>query len=271
MTATNSGDADVNVTSVKMVEADEASAGDFLLTADHCTGLTLTPGDSCRVQIRFAPGRENATSNANLEIGSNVADSPTSVPLSAISTGLPQGPEGPQGPIGPSGPEGPAGPAGPSGPAGPTGPIGPKGSQGATGREGARGPKGDTGARGPQGPAGPRGPQGIPGKDGTFYFFATDTTLSARRGQTVNVPLRLLNETTASAPRSTATALVPTALHLTGPNSINVSSLRSHERRTVQLPLSISSKTDPGRYTVKVRLQIGGRTGTRAVTVIVTR
>jgi hypothetical protein len=47
--------------------------------------------------------------------------------------------------------------------------------------------------------------------------------------------------------------------------------MRSRERRTVQLPLSIGSKADPGRYTVKVQLQIGGRTGTRAVTLTVTR
>ena len=47
--------------------------------------------------------------------------------------------------------------------------------------------------------------------------------------------------------------------------------MRAHERRTVQLPLSIGSKAEPGHYTVKVRLQIGGRTGTRAITVTVTR
>jgi uncharacterized protein YjiK len=289
VTLTSSGDAGVQITRVAIAESNEESAGDFLLSADHCTGVTLAPGDTCRVQVRFAPGRENATSSANLVISSNVPDSPTLVPLSATSTGLPQGPAGPtgpQGPAGPTGPQGPAGPAGPtgpqgpSGPAGPTGPkgstgpqgpAGPKGSQGATGKEGPRGQKGDTGPRGPKGDTGPRGPQGIPGKDGTFYFSASDTTLSARRGQTVNVPLRLVNETTGSAPRSTATASAPAALRLSGPTSIKISSMRAHERRTVQLPLSIGSKAEPGRYTVKVQLQIGGRTGTRAVTVFVTK
>jgi uncharacterized membrane protein len=87
----------------------------------------------------------------------------------------------------------------------------------------------------------------------------------------VNLPLRLDNETTASAPRSVAIASPPAALHLQGSNSIKISSLRPGERRTVQLPLSVGSKADPGRYTMKVQLQIGGRTGTRAVTVIVTR
>jgi uncharacterized protein YjiK len=62
---------------------------------------------------------------------------------------------------------------------------------------------------GQRGDTGPRGPSGIPGKDGTFYFSASDTTLSARRGQTVNLPLRLANATTASTPKSTATASAP--------------------------------------------------------------
>jgi uncharacterized protein YjiK len=283
VTVTNSGDAGVQIARVAIEEANEESAGDFLLTSDHCAGATLAPTETCRVQIRFAPGRENATSNANLVIGSNVPDSPTLVPLTAISAGLPegpQGPEGPAGPQGPTGPQGPAGPAGPQGPAGPTGPAGPKGpqgttgpkgSQGPTGKEGARGPKGDTGARGPKGDTGPRGPQGLPGKDGTFYFSADSATVSARRGQTANVSLRLANKTTASAPRSTATATAPAALHLGGTSSIKISPLTAGERRTVQLPLNVGSKADPGRYTVKVELQIGGKTATRTVTVLVTR
>ncbi len=46
--------------------------------------------------------------------------------------------------------------------------------------------------------------------------------------------------------------------------------MRAGEHRTVQLPLKIGSKAAPGRYTVKVQLQIGGHTGSRAVTVFVT-
>ena len=283
MTATNSGDADVQITRVAIEETNEESAGDFLLSSDHCTDETLAPNATCRVQVRFAPGRENATSSAALKISSNVPDSPTLVPLTATSVGLPQGPAGPEGPQGPQGPAGPTGPQGPAGPQGPTGPqgpagstgpqgpSGPKGSQGPTGKEGARGPKGDTGPRGPKGDTGPRGPQGIPGKDGTFYFSTTQTTFSARRGQTVNLPLRLANATTASAPRSIATASAPAALHLQGSSSIKISSLRAGERRTVQLPLNVGSKAELGRYTVKVQLQIGGRTATRTVTVLVTR
>jgi uncharacterized protein YjiK len=270
VTLTNSGDADVQIADVKIEEADEASAGDFLLTSDHCGGEALAPGATCQVQIRFAPGRENATSSANLTIASNVPGSPTLVPLTATSTGLPQGPagpagptgpQGPAGPTGPQGPAGPAGPAGPQGPSGPAGPAGPKGPQGATGKEGARGPKGDTG---------PRGPQGLPGKDGTFSFSTGDNTLSAHRGQTINLSLRLGNNTTAAAPRSTATASAPASLHL-GSSSVKIAPFKAGEKRTVQLPLKIGGNADPGRYTVKVALAIGGRTATRTVTVFVTR
>jgi uncharacterized protein YjiK len=139
VTLTNSGDADVNITGVAINEANEASAGDFLLSADHCSGITLAPSATCEVEIRFAPGRENASSSANLAIGSNVPSSPTLVPLSGTSSGLPQGPQGPQGesgPAGPTGPQGPTGATGAQGPAGPTGPAGPKGAQGPAGPRG---------------------------------------------------------------------------------------------------------------------------------------
>ncbi len=282
VTVTNIGDADVSITRVAIKETDEPSAGDFLLTSDHCTDETLVPAETCRVQIRFAPGRENASSSANLVISSNVPDSPTLVALSATSTGLPAGPAGPQGPQGPVGPQGPAGPTGPQGPAGPAGPggptgpagqqgpSGPTGPQGPAGPKGAQGPNGKDGDRGPKGDTGPRGPQGKDGKDGTFYFSANQS-LSARPGQTVKLSLRLANNTKASAPRSTATATGPAALRLGGPESIRIASLRAGESRTVQLPLEVGRKAELGRYKVKVELEIGDRTATRAVTVLVTR
>ncbi len=81
VTATNSGDADVTIGGVAVDAADAGSEGDFLVTSDHCTGATLAPAESCKVQIRFAPGRENATSSASLAIASNVPGGPTLVPL----------------------------------------------------------------------------------------------------------------------------------------------------------------------------------------------
>jgi uncharacterized protein YjiK len=232
VTATNSGDADVQITGVTIAEADEASAGDFLLTSDHCTGATLAPGGTCKVQIRFAPGRENATSSATLAIASNVPGSPTLVALTAASTGLPQGPSG---------------------------------------KNGAQGPKGDTGPQGPKGPAGKDGKNGKDGKDGTFTFSARAAAVSARRGQSAELSFRLDNDTTARVGRSTVTAFAPGGLDLRGPRSIDIASFRPGEARTVELPLKIGPKAEPGRYPVRVELEIGSRTATRTVTVLVTR
>ncbi|HEY2717263.1 MAG TPA: lamin tail domain-containing protein [Solirubrobacterales bacterium] len=157
---TNSGDATVNVGTVAIVEADKASAGDFLLAADHCAGQALAPNASCEVMVRFAPGRENASSSANLVVNSNVAGSPTLVPLAGTSSGLPQGPKGDPGPEGPQGQPGPQGEPGPEGQQGATG------QQGAAGQPGQPGPAGPAGPAGPKGPAGPAGPQGPAGPKG---------------------------------------------------------------------------------------------------------
>ena len=283
VTVTNTGDSDVQIARVAVEEADEASAGDFLLGADHCTGATIVPGGTCRVQIRFAPGRENAASSASLAIVSNAPSSATLVPLAATSGGLPEGPQGPAGPTGPTGPTGPQGPVGPTGPIGPTGPQGPTG---ATGADGAQGPKGDTGAQGPAGkdgvngkdgakgdtgPQGPAGKNGKDGKDGTFGFSAKQSSLSARRGHTVDLAFRVANETSARAGHSTATASAPASLHLKGSQSVGIDPLRAGESRTIHLQLKLGRRAELGRYDVKVRLDVGGKTATRTVTVTVTR
>jgi hypothetical protein len=44
---------------------------------------------NCKVQVRFAPGRENATSNASLVITSNAQNSQLKVSLTGTSSGLP--------------------------------------------------------------------------------------------------------------------------------------------------------------------------------------
>jgi hypothetical protein len=68
-----------------------------------------------------------------------------------------------------------------------------------------------------------------------------------------------------------STASGPASLHLNGPTSVRIAPFRTGERRTVQLPLKIGSNAGLGRYTVKVELEIGGRTAVRTVTVLVTR
>ena len=157
VTVTNSGAANLVIDTVRINALDDDSEGDFLLSADRCSGETIAPHATCRIQIRFAPGRVNATSNAALVIASNAAESPTSVSLTATSTGLPVGPTGATGSTGTTGN---TGATGATGETGSTGATGATGDTGATGPAGAPGSAGTTGATGQQGPIGPRGPRG---------------------------------------------------------------------------------------------------------------
>ncbi len=153
VTVTNSGDQPLVVSGVSIKATDPASRGEFTLADDACTGLTVQPGGTCSVLVRYAPGRAGVTSQEALVFTTNTAAGSEEVPLSATSTVLPEG-----------GPEGPEGPAGPSGPAGPVGPAGPKGDNGAAGPKGGNGAPGPAGPRGPQGS---QGPKGAPGRDAT--------------------------------------------------------------------------------------------------------
>ncbi|HEV7616184.1 MAG TPA: lamin tail domain-containing protein [Solirubrobacterales bacterium] len=248
VTLTNTGDADVNITDIGIVAADEASTGDFLLSADPCSGTTIVPGGTCKVQIRFAPGREKASSSANLVIDSNVLGSPTLVALAGTSSGLPQGPIGP------------TGPGGTTGPAGPTGPQGPAGEKGATGA------KGDTGS---QGAAGAQGPAGAAGKDGVFRFSAKAASVSARSGGTASLSFLLANESAGKVGKLTLTAVAPVSLHVVGSPSLKVAALKAGRSRTVRLQLTLGRQAEPGKHAVKVQLKVGGTTVTRTVTVVV--
>ncbi len=303
VTVTNTGDALAEITRAEVVESDEESAGDFLLTADHCTGMGLAPGESCKIQIRFAPGREDASSSAELEIFSNDSGGPAQVSLSGTSGGLPGGPTGATGPEGATGATGPEGATGATGPEGSTGATGPEGQTGATGpagETGATGPAGGTGATGPQGdqgstgatgpqgadgadggqapkgdagpqgPIGPIGPQGPAGKDGTFGFSAAKASVSARRGGTATLSFKLANRTTGSVPAGRLSAGASSALHLRGSGSVKIGSLRAGESRTVKLRLRIGSDATLGRHKVKVSLVLGGEKVSRTVSVNVT-
>ena len=263
VTVTDTGDADVTISGVRIAEGDEGSAGDFLLSADHCSGETLAPGEACKVQVRFAPGRENATSNANLVVASNVPGDQILVPLSASSTGSPEGPRGEQGE---AGPEGAQGEAGAEGPRGEVGPKGPQGGPGPTGAAGAAGPVGPTGAAGPRGP---RGKNGKNGKNGTFTFAARRSTASARPGHAVNLAFRIENGTPGRVRRSTAIASGPASLHLMGSRTTRIAPLDSGERRTAHLHLKLGARAEPGRHAVRVTLKVEGHRVTRRVTVLV--
>jgi hypothetical protein len=173
VTVTNGGDQPLVVSGVSIKATDPASRGEFLLADDACTGLTVQPGETCSVLVRYAPGRAEVTSEEALVFTTNTAEGSEEVPLVATSAVLPETGPGPEGPAGPTGPEGPKGTTGAEGPKGDTGDTGPKGadgSNGAAGPTGPAGPKGDVGATGATGPAGPRGsqgPKGAPGRDAT--------------------------------------------------------------------------------------------------------
>ncbi|MGN6869275.1 MAG: choice-of-anchor D domain-containing protein [Solirubrobacteraceae bacterium] len=111
VTVTNTGGASLRVTGLTFSGDD---AGDFAVTSDDCRGNTIDAGNSCFVNVGFAP-QATGQRSAALVIESNDPLSPATVSLSGIGSGLPTGPQGPTGapgPIGPSGPQGPPGPVG---------------------------------------------------------------------------------------------------------------------------------------------------------------
>jgi hypothetical protein len=138
VTVTNTGSAPLRVTGVTFGGAD---AGDFLVSSDDCRGNTIDSGNSCVVNVSFAPQAQDSRT-AMLVIESNDPLSPATVALSGTGSAPIMGPQGPAGPAGPAGPQGATGPVGPTGAQGATGPVGPTGPQGATGPQGPAGPGG---------------------------------------------------------------------------------------------------------------------------------
>ncbi|WP_051472191.1 SdiA-regulated domain-containing protein [Patulibacter minatonensis] len=256
VTLTNSGDAAVTIGRVSIREADEASAGDFLLTSDRCTDQSIAPGATCKVQVRFSPGRATATSAAALVIPSNVAGSPTTVSLTAASTAATAGPKGDTGAAGPKGD---------------TGAAGTNGKDGAAGSNGKDGAAGTNGTDGKDGATGPQGAQGPAGRDGTFAIVASRSKVAARRGRLVTLKLELANDTTAEVGRFGARITTAKGLRTTGAKRVVVHSIEPGKARTLVLRLRVLRTTKVGTHAVKVAFAVGGRTVTRTIAVRVTR
>jgi hypothetical protein len=125
VTVSSTGDAMLNVTSVRVTGAD---ADDFLVSQDSCSDTPVLVGRSCTVHVRFAPQGTGAKS-ATLTIADDSGAAAKTVALTGTGGDPASGPPGPAGPAGtdgaagPTGADGPQGPAGPAGPAGPTGPA----------------------------------------------------------------------------------------------------------------------------------------------------
>ncbi|MDO8213697.1 metallophosphoesterase, partial [Conexibacter sp. CPCC 206217] len=161
----NIGDEPLELRLDKIVAVD-GPAGDFVVADDACSNVTVAPGDSCAVPVRFAPSRPNATSSAKLVFSANTAERRHTVTITANSTGLPKGDKGDDGIPGIPGEDGPAGIPGQDGRDGANGADGVDGRDGAAGADGAQGPRGDAGPQGPVGATGPTGAAGAGGAQG---------------------------------------------------------------------------------------------------------
>jgi hypothetical protein len=82
VTVTNGGTANLTISMVKMEGADP---GDFGVSADTCTGATLTPKDTCTVSATFTPSAEGSRS-AFLNFIDNASNSPQPLSLSGTGT-----------------------------------------------------------------------------------------------------------------------------------------------------------------------------------------
>ncbi|MCW2951648.1 MAG: low-density lipoprotein receptor repeat protein [Conexibacter sp.] len=90
-------------------------ASDFLVSYDACSGASIAPGASCKVQVRFGPAA-SGTRVASLHLLSNAhTQSPLVVGLTGNGGTLPEGPLGPEGPSGGTGPQRPVGRRGATG------------------------------------------------------------------------------------------------------------------------------------------------------------
>ena len=134
------------------------------------------------------------------------------------------------------GPVGPAGPAGPSGSAGPTGPV---------------------------------GPVGAAGKNGVVTFAAKTAKAAVKPGQIATLHFTLDNGTTGELPATRLSASAPPRLHVSGSKSASLTSLAAGRGRTVTLRLRVGAKARRGSYRVRVTLEVGAKTITRTVQILV--
>ena len=291
VTAKNAGDAPLNVSRVRVTDTDDLSADDFQLVLEACSGgQDFAPGESCRIRLRFAPGRALTTSTAKLEIETNGGDLALDLTGRSIAapTG-PQGPAGPEGPAGPTGPQGPTGPTGPQGPVGPTGPggatgptgpagplgpVGPQGPAGIAGADGVAGPQGvpgtpgtpgTQGVPGEPGPSGPAGPQGERGADGEVRV-SVNATARVRRGATARIRLGVRNATTSPLRGTRVRVALPTALRAGGARSVRFTQVRAGRLGTATLRIRVGENARRGTHRVTVRFAVGDEVLVRRVT-----
>ena len=79
---TNTGGAPLVVTGAAI---GGANAGDFVITADRCSGIAVAPGNQCTISVRFTPGAAGARS-ATLSLAANVAGDGAALALAGTGT-----------------------------------------------------------------------------------------------------------------------------------------------------------------------------------------
>lgn len=206
---------------------------DFLITGDGCGQVSLWPGDSCAVHLRFRPSTAGFRDGL---LALSTGGSPATT-VSLIGTGG-------------SPPTGAAGRSGSSGPAGEAGATGATGSPGPAGTIGASGPVGATGATGPRGPEGPSGRVQLVTctKTGTGRHRRTRCTT-----RTVTGPVQFT-----LAPGTTAHATLVRGGHVAATGTARVVAGQ------VRVRLRATTTVRHGRYTLRLRYRSGRRTLTTA-------
>ncbi|MGE4425641.1 MAG: phosphodiester glycosidase family protein [Solirubrobacteraceae bacterium] len=268
ITITNDGDQALKIERLSIEAADEGSKGEFLLADGGRTPIEVAPGQSHVVLVRYAPGRENVTSSAELVIADNTAAREHRVTLTGTSLPPNTGKPGEDGQDGAPGEDGQDGQPGQVGAPGQDGAQGPKGDTGGSGAQGLKGDNGTPGPQGPVGATGAQGPKGDKGADGTLSFTTKRTkTAVVRRGRLLRLGFTVRNTTTARVGRSTAKVTVPKRLKVSGRRTLRVKTLRAGQARSVNVRLRVSRKARRGTHTVRVQLKVGGRTVTNRVKV----
>jgi hypothetical protein len=219
-TVTNTGPSDLDITSA-------AATGDFLKTADSCTGQSVAQSASCAITIRFAP-TATGSRTGSLTIEDNTAAQTHTVSLTGTGAAFPAGSTGA---------------AGATGAAGVAGATGAAGVAGATGAAGVAGPTGAAGVAGTAGPAGPAGPAGE-------IELVTCTNVTKKVKGKTNTSKKCTTQLTSSPQtftESSARASVSRAGHVYATGSL-------HDGR---LTLRASRKLAAGRYTLELTVGSG--------------
>ena len=96
VTITNTGH---GVLEIDQAHVTSPATGDFLISADTCSGASVQIGAACTIHLRFGPTVTGTRSSA-LTVSSNDTAGPLQIALAGTGSALVPGPVGPPGPFG---------------------------------------------------------------------------------------------------------------------------------------------------------------------------